>query len=387
VITQLFSDMVRKGLRWVIPASEKPTSSSISRPSLSEVYYRLSIPKLDCQRDKEKSLYRAAVAEVSAFVLRAIGTEAASQSWRDEAGKLPSWPEKYIDILQDIPPTPHESDVEASEYKSKFVSAYLRSPIVLRPRKQPPNCKEAGNDKYYKFDRDGHDDGDEEVPSTPTPAQGNRQSIRGGQSAASKGRGSTGTSSRADKHNKSGRKRIEATSRPRIEDRPYCTHGCLLGHAYGGATDKQCPNFQDHPKKHINRITFLRLVRDQVATDRGSDADCKPLGIKGARGALFKVRLSSHGYTVVAKGVEWHNFRYLQHEHSVYKNLRPIQGKLAPVCLGSATLKLPWHYDVGRYACMLFLSWLGGHSSTTSTKAIKSSLSTRRLVLWSLCTI
>jgi hypothetical protein len=40
------------------------------------------------------------------------------------------------------------------------------------------------------------------------------------------------------------------------------------------------------------------------ASDRGRGADCKPLHMKGSRGALFKVRLSSHGYILVAKGME-----------------------------------------------------------------------------------
>ncbi|CAM6002306.1 unnamed protein product [Sphagnum balticum] len=51
-------------------------------------------------------------------------------------------------------------------------------------------------------------------------------------------------------------------------------------------------------------VTFLHLICEQLAKDRGHNADCKPLCISGSRRALFKIRLSSRGYTLVAKGME-----------------------------------------------------------------------------------
>jgi len=94
-----------------------------------------------------------------------------------------------------------------------------------------------------------------------------------------------------------------------------------------------------------------------MANDRGHGADCKPLHIKGSRGALFKVRLSSHGYTLVAKGMEKVERKYLLHENKVYDHLRLIQGSCIPVCLG--IVELPYYYDAGIYSSMLFLSWAG----------------------------
>lgn len=88
-------------------------------------------------------------------------------------------------------------------------------------------------------------------------------------------------------------------------------------------------------------------------------ADCMPMYVKGTRGALFKVRLSSHGNTFVAKGMEEHNTHYLKHEEDMYNHLRPLQGTVIPVCLGSVDLKLPYYYDHGQYTRMLFLSWGG----------------------------
>ncbi|KAJ9634885.1 hypothetical protein H2199_008749 [Coniosporium tulheliwenetii] len=360
VITQLFSDMIRKGVRWGYICTGEANVFLHIPDEPSVVYYHLSIPKLDCKEDDEYSPYRTAVAEASAFVLRAMHSEAPSQSWRDEAEKLSTWPQEYIDVLKDIPPTPSESGDKGSEYQSKFVSAYLHSPMVLRRRKQVPACKELGNDEGSRGDRDGHDDGDERAPGTPSPAQDNRRGKRGNQGATPKRReASRGTSSGADKRNNGNRKRIGAASRPRIEDRPYCTHQCLLGLAHGGPLDRQCPNLQDHRTKHIKRETFLHLVRAQLAKDRGRDADCKPLYTQGSRGALFKIRLSSHGYTFVAKGMEEPNLAYLRHEHRVYEQVRPLQGMCVPVCLGAVDLERPYYYDCGLYVRMLFLSWAG----------------------------
>ncbi|KAI0191356.1 hypothetical protein F4808DRAFT_465405 [Astrocystis sublimbata] len=70
-----------------------------------------------------------------------------------------------------------------------------------------------------------------------------------------------------------------------------------------------------------------------------------PLYLSGAIGALFKVRLSSHGYTTVAKGVEQDCLRRLQHKDQVYHHLRTIQGHYVPVCLGIIDLILLYYYD------------------------------------------
>ena len=123
--------------------------------------------------------------------------------------------------------------------------------------------------------------------------------------------------------------------------------------------DKKCPNSDDHGQKHINRLEFLRLIRSQLATDRGRDADCAPLYLSGSRGSLFKVRLSSHGYTLVAKGMESLDRALLQHENKMYDRLGAIQGKHVPVCLGRVNLVLPYHYDSGVYVHFMFLSWAG----------------------------
>lgn len=84
-----------------------------------------------------------------------------------------------------------------------------------------------------------------------------------------------------------------------------------------------------------------------------------PLYLSGSIGALFKVRLFSHGYTFVAKGVEHAHLARLQHKKEVYDRLRTIQGKYVPVCLGNVDLVLPYYYNGGVYKHFLFLGWAG----------------------------
>ena len=86
----------------------------------------------------------------------------------------------------------------------------------------------------------------------------------------------------------------------------------------------QCPNLQDYNRKHINQRTFLSLIRQQLTIDYRSNADYKPLYIKGAREALFKVRLQLYRYTLVAKGIVKPNFSHLQHKQRIYEHVRPI---------------------------------------------------------------
>lgn len=113
-------------------------------------------------------------------------------------------------------------------------------------------------------------------------------------------------------------------SRKRVHERDYCSLPCLHGLANGGPLDPYCPNIADHGKTHLRRLDFSCLLREQLANDRGHVTDCEPLWINGSRGAMFKVTLTSHGYTVIAKGVMLHDVPHLRHEAKVYRHLRDI---------------------------------------------------------------
>jgi len=121
--------------------------------------------------------------------------------------------------------------------------------------------------------------------------------------------------------------------------------------------EDHCGNVQDQNKHVISPSTFLRLVRSQLARDR--NFNCEPLYIQGARGALFKLALASHGYTVAAKGIISTLIPYLRHEATVYKRLRSLQGVCIPVCLGAIDLVRPYYNNDSQIVHMLFLSWEG----------------------------
>ena len=123
--------------------------------------------------------------------------------------------------------------------------------------------------------------------------------------------------------------------------------------------DEQYTNFPDHGREHITCQFFLRLVRTQLAEDRRPDADATPLYHSGAVGTLVKVRLSSHGYTLVAKGVKEESLRSLKHENNVYQRLQSIQGEYVPVCLGLADLALPYYVNGAMFTYFMFLGFGG----------------------------
>jgi hypothetical protein len=129
--------------------------------------------------------------------------------------------------------------------------------------------------------------------------------------------------------------------------------------------DEACPNFATHrtfgdgsyhalDQKSLAQQMLYQLTKDPDA--------CEPLGRQkqGARGALFKLTLESHGYTFVAKGTVLAFKSKLKHEGSIYRYLDAAQGELIPVYLGNISLTRPYFLDFGvRIVHMLLMSWGG----------------------------
>jgi len=148
-------------------------------------------------------------------------------------------------------------------------------------------------------------------------------------------------------------------SQKRGASRQYCTQRCIRGLVRRKQLDKKCSNVEDHgDEKHaINQFIFLRLLQGQLTRDR--DVDCEPLYIQGARGVMFKVTLTSYGYTVVAKATVDTLVRYLQYEVVIYKKLRSLQGVCISICVGAINLVQPYYYNGAKIVHMLFLGWAG----------------------------
>ncbi|EKG09444.1 hypothetical protein MPH_13515 [Macrophomina phaseolina MS6] len=359
VVTQCFSYMIDKGVQYgYLFTGDAIVFLHIPNDPVT-VHYYVSIPGVDAQKDDEYGVQRTAVAQISAFVLRALAAPPPPQEWQRIARRsLDTWVVEYIDVLKKIPETERKKTRETFSYQPSRWIASSGSRVKTRSQCLPID-DQAGAQRDDDDDDAGDGDGwGHSMAPSPTPQRKTRSQTGQGssrrrqgekRSAAGKGTSRAATTAAAK----------PTTPKPRLEDRPYCTHECLLGLVRGGPLDQHCPNVQFHRKTHIKPDTFLRLVRRQLLTDIGVDADCKPLYVRGSRGALFKVRLSSHGYTLVAKGMEEHNARHLRHESCMYQHASAAQGRAVPVCIGLTDLEIPYFYDGGAYKHMLFLSWAG----------------------------
>ncbi|KAK2052519.1 hypothetical protein LY76DRAFT_630015 [Colletotrichum caudatum] len=337
VVTQLFSCMIGKGIQYGYVCTGEAFVFLHIPDDPTSVYYSVHIPNLDVLDDDENRLHCTAVAQVFAFIIQALRAEPPPSSWHDAATALGTWAVEYDDVLRNIPETVRKSkEPRASPYKPQRWRGFKRSPIPTRSR-----CKQANSNAKHQ---DDSGDDEEETPPSPTPTR------------------SIHTDEKAHGQLK----------QQNIQDRPFCTPQCLLGLANGLPMDEHCRNFRDHGHHHLSRLEFLRLIRIQLAEDRGRDADAIPLYLSGSNGSLFKVRLSSYGYTLVAKCVESLHLARLQHENEVYDRLRSIQGKHVPVCLGRVDPVLPFYYDSGIYKHFLFLSWAGRPLFDSANQAIRT---------------
>lgn len=354
VITQLFSYMIAKGIRYGYVCTGETFIFLYIPEDPSVVYYSVSVPNVDVIEDDDNRLHRTAVAQVFAFVLRALRAPPPPPSWYDRAvANLDTWAVEYDDVLSKIPKSIRKQ-AHSSPYKPQRWKGFIRSPIRTRS-----GCRPSGGTQHNKEDE--HSDEDDAPPQSPSLGLYTRNREYDSTTANATGRQRRQHGQERPHHNEDSpdvnRQRIAGNTC--IENRPYCSQGCLLGLARGGPIDQQCPNAADHREGHLDRSEFLRLVRTQLAKDRGPRANAAPLYMSGAIGTLFKVHLSTYGYTLVAKGVEHNYIARLRHETEVYGRLWPIQGKHVPVCLGTVDLILPYYHDGGVFEHWMILSWAG----------------------------
>ncbi|OHE90346.1 hypothetical protein CORC01_14359 [Colletotrichum orchidophilum] len=354
--TQLFSYIIGKGIQYGYVCTGEAFVFLHIPDDPTIVYSSVRVPNLGVlDDDDENRLHGTAVAQVFAFILQALRAEPPSLSWHDTAAGFDTWAVEYDDVLRNIPETVRKGkEARAPPYKPQRWRGFKRSPIQTRSR-----CKRFDSNSEQ---RDDSGDDEEGTPPSRTPT---RSVLSGGRALTKSSADSAGIQAQENRLSSQG-KQIN------IKDRQFCTPQCLLGLVNGWLPDEHCQNFQDHGHQHLNRLDFLRLIRIQLAKDRGYDADVVPLHLSGSTGSLFKVRMSSYGYTFVAKGVETLDLARLRHENEVYDRLRSIQGKHVPVCLGRTDLTLPLYYDSGVYKHVLFLSWAGTPLFDPTNQATKA---------------
>ncbi|OJD23105.1 hypothetical protein ACJ73_05537 [Blastomyces percursus] len=104
VITQLFSYMVRKRVRYGYVCTGEAFIFVYIPDDPSSVQCALCIPDRDVKGTDDDDLQWTAVAQVLAFTIRALTSPPVPQQWSDAADGLDVWPVEYSDILDQTPP-------------------------------------------------------------------------------------------------------------------------------------------------------------------------------------------------------------------------------------------------------------------------------------------
>ncbi|KAK3364277.1 hypothetical protein B0T25DRAFT_529692 [Lasiosphaeria hispida] len=386
--TQVYHYMLQTGLKMgLVATGEVIIFFKIDWTDPSTLYYHVAEPTPEC-RDQPASYlpYCTAVSQLLAFTVMALlGPTPQGQDARDRAtASAPIWKENWDEILAQVEKTPAARILPSSGscWAPRTYVGYDRSPIPFRHPRRPksPQVEKPPPFLGWRQDLSDDDDDDDDAghnnPGYRLSSTGGARSKRkrdaaqpSGAGAAAAAPGDTQTQNRTH------------SSQPQTP--PFCTHACLLGLARGGALDPACPNVALHRRPHVKSSpcvqsssslprdcrkthplpldAFLERLRRQLHTTL--DKGIVPLGRHGARGALFRITLLSHGYTFAAKGTTSSSVRFIEHEARVYEQLQPIQGLYVPVSLGTIDLgQLGRRYfyaaDV-HIVYFLLLSWAG----------------------------
>jgi hypothetical protein len=344
-VTQTFEYMIENGLEFsCIGTGPAEVYLRVMEDDPTTVYYYLTEPKMDVG-DGDELGFRypfTAIGRMLGFGLMALQSRVRDQAWRDRASQLLyRWNEDFEDIIHEIPPDERRATPPASVYKPPAYPVHPRSPYLLRS--QPLTLS---------FDADP----DQSFIAESSSSDGSISEPHGNVSM-------TETPSRAAGNTKRKRTSTQGTSGRGIT-REYCTQKCLFGLKHRLALDLACPNYHSHRRysgsrlHQINMISFHQLVQAQLTADM--DHYCEPLYQQGARGALFKITLASHGYTFVGKGTVEVFVEDLRREGRMYERFAHRQGSVVPVYLGNMDLNRTYYLDVGvRIIHMLYMAWGG----------------------------
>ena len=350
VLTQTYGYMLENGLEFSqITTGEAYVFLRIKENEPHTLYYHLAEPNIEAEAHDAVDilLCRTAISQALTFCLMALDSKPRSQEWRnkvlDNADRFLTDPEA---ILRNMPPDDKKIMTPPPSAYHARIHSFERSPIKLRLRKSRKVNYSCGTAETTIYKDPESPTGSSDEPSdteTPSKPRTNARQARAKQKNSAKSSQADGSTSRQYQ---------------------YCTQACLLGLVQERVFDDSCPNVSTHrsqgnSKHHaLTAQTLAKLMTDQLTNNL--DQACEPLGKQGARGALFKLTLLSHGYTFVAKGTVLAFKSDLQHEGSIYRHLEPLQGQLIPVYLGNISLTHPYFLAVGvRIIHMLLLSYGG----------------------------
>lgn len=365
--TQTYHYMLESGCEYsAISTGEAIVFLWIRKEESSTLYYHLAEPGPEVRYHWEDGSpgdfphASTAIAQVLSFCAMAFNSTTRDQAWRNKAqGSAALW---NIDYQKAFMETPEELRKLMEKDERKDWSFRPPENIRFEPRQSPYGLRKQSKKKSASncqtpttMTRDD--------PGSPDDDFGDNSDMY-----------ETPTKPKAAKNSSSGQQQQKTTSSSssgKEQGRQYCSQACLLGLVQRLAIDENCPNARLHPRSSkgnpdthaLTAPKLCNLLRGQLA--RTLDKDCTDLRLQGARGMLFQLTLSSHGYTFVGKGTIDLYLPDLKHEYRMYQRLRQLQGKLIPVCLGSIDLGVPW-YDLNvRIVHMLLLSY-GGEAISRS---------------------
>ena len=344
VVTQTFHTMIEFGLEYgYITTGQAFVFLQIRWEDPRTLFYQLVVPGEEAEGRTQIPLAQTAISQVVSICTMAFQSAQRSHTQRKWAKtQLQKHQIDYEAILREIPET-ERKQTPSIGYRGRKDPNLKRSPYLFRQRTRSAQ-------------KDGTDSSDDSSLNTPSKMQSSSKARSGGKDA----RVSKDTSGQS-----SGSKQKDQTKRQTEEDRDsgqYCTQACLLSLARGWPVDNDCPNVELHrPFNHhhtINAAELVDLIQWQLAVD--PERGCKPLGLQGARGALFRIALLSHGYVLVAKGTVRAFVSDMSYEASIYEHLQALQGTAIPICFGRFKLRHRYYLDLGvKISYMLLLSWSG----------------------------
>ncbi|PGH01397.1 hypothetical protein AJ79_07938 [Helicocarpus griseus UAMH5409] len=361
LVTQAFAYMINWGLRYgYVSTGEAYIFLYIKRKQPGTCYYFLSTPATDVgdrtgwnsqNCTQENSLHLTALSQVLAFTLLAMKSDPEDLSWRNSAlNSLAKWELPTNTLISQLAELR-----ERCPYVDLSPDATHRVANDLYAKKSPIRLIKTRNTMR-------------ESPPSPTPRR-RRHSNDSDDNGSGTGDwpGRPGSNIAVVIRQKSQRSVDSSPSSSDVQDSRggasdrYCTHQCLLGLVRQQPIDPRCPNVEKHGSYHqINATTLVHSLLEQFNKNLGGGL--KELYIHGAVGALYKVTLLSHGYTMVAKGTTSSRTAYLEHEASIYKHLDSIQGVCVPVYVGAFVLNRTFLYLGKRRISYMMLMSYGGVS-------------------------
>ena len=348
VATQTFHYMIENGLEYsYVTTGEAFVFLHINWKDPTTLLYHVTVPTDEANDDGSDFPYsQTAIGQVLGLCLMSFKSEQRDHARRQDAKKqLEKHPVTSLETI--VLQTPaSERKLAAGKkraQKSPLYKGGKKVPVTSEYSLRSKKCEPGDLPKNFDDEQD-----DPDGPNSLTRPSASSSGRRRGKSD--------------DQRKSEGRNSSNQASSSHGAQRQYCTQRCFLGIVRGSSLDKNCPNASLHGRrgrKHaVDQSKFLDLVQKQLTEDL--DHNCDPLGLQGARGALFKVTLASHGYVFVGKGTVQAFVPDLRHEGDVYRRLEKLQGAVVPVCLGNIDLTEWYYLDVGvRILHMLLMSWGG----------------------------